>query len=99
MSLPDEPARFRAGPLIGPQYCIEIGMRNDRVALHYRLNRSPNRREIAPLLQEGFDRDLISRIQDRGQRSPGFTSPSGQVQSRKIVIPGRRKLELRNFAK
>src|SRR3954453_20978920 len=99
VSLTDEAARFRARPLIGSQYCIEIGMRNGGVAVHDGLDRPPNRWEVAPLFEEGLYGNLVGGIQNRRQ-SPAFVAgPAGQVQCRKIVIAGRRKLELRDLGK
>jgi hypothetical protein len=79
MSLLDEAARFGARPLIGPQYCIEIGMRNGRVAIHYRLHRSPDRWEIAPFFQKSADGNFIRGIQHRWQSSASVPRSAGQV--------------------
>jgi hypothetical protein len=38
----DRGARFGARPLIGPQYCIEIGVRNARVPIHHFFDHLPD---------------------------------------------------------
>src|SRR6476646_3090233 len=99
MSLLKEAARFTARPLIGPQYGIEIGLRTGRVAIHHPLDRSPDGGEVAPLLEEGLDRNFISGIQNRRQSSPGLARSASQVQSRKIFVSRRGKFELRDLRK
>ena len=39
---PDRGGRFGATPLIGPQYCIEIGVRNAGVPIHDLFDQLPD---------------------------------------------------------
>jgi hypothetical protein len=96
---PDEPARFLARPLIGPQYCIEIGMRNARVSIHHLAHHSPNLRKAHLSFQKCRDRDFIGGIQDCGQRATGFSRPARQMEGGKIVIARDFELERLDLAK
>src|SRR5438132_1510498 len=46
------PPCFLPRPLVGPQYLIEIGMRNGLVRVHHLLNRLPDSGETHPFFEK-----------------------------------------------
>jgi hypothetical protein len=54
--------RFRARPLIGSQYRIEIRMRNACMPVHDFLNDLPNARKVHLSIQECGDRDFVHGV-------------------------------------
>src|SRR5204862_3738709 len=83
---PDGGGRFRARPLIGGQYRIEIGMCNGAMSIYHLRNRLPDLWETDIPVQKRCDRDFVSRIHDRGQCPAGLARSPRQIERWKISV-------------